>query len=114
MEGKTHRYQLALQAPLAAPGGKGGKASKGNSAATKEEDRKEGAEEPERYAWARCKRIVTMSEMRRCGVPFTGDHVEVLARDLAWEELQWAPGGVRIQSEFYPLCRIHFMPKTSE
>ncbi|XP_073389172.1 uncharacterized protein [Physcomitrium patens] len=62
----------------------------------------------EYYRWSKCKRPLSLSCMKRKGVPLPEDFIEVLEEGLTWEEVQWSPTSVWIRGAEYVLSRAHF------
>jgi len=60
------------------------------------------------YRWAKCKRPLSLSSMKKKGVPLPEEFVEVLEEGLTWEEIQWAPTSVWIRGTEYILTRAQF------
>ncbi|CAI9108858.1 OLC1v1008558C1 [Oldenlandia corymbosa var. corymbosa] len=61
------------------------------------------------FRWSRCKKILPQSKMISVGIPLPPEHVEVLADNLDWEDINWTPVGVHITGKEYSLARAHFM-----
>ncbi|BDA47506.1 probable transcriptional regulatory protein rxt3 at N-terminal half [Coccomyxa sp. Obi] len=73
-----------------------------------------GAEPPPRevFRWARCRRILTQTQLRRVGMPLPESYLDVLEPALAWEDLQWSPTGVAVKGKSYQIVRLHFTKQT--
>ncbi|CAN0865142.1 hypothetical protein LINGRAHAP2_LOCUS9150 [Linum grandiflorum] len=61
------------------------------------------------FRWSRCKRPLPQKLMRSIGIPLPLEHVEVLAENLDWEDVQWSQTGVVIAGKEYTLARVHFL-----
>uniref|UniRef100_A0A7I4DEM4 Histone deacetylation protein Rxt3 n=1 Tax=Physcomitrium patens TaxID=3218 RepID=A0A7I4DEM4_PHYPA len=66
------------------------------------------SEPHEYYRWSKCKRPLSLSSMKRKGVPLPGEFVEVLEEGLGWEEIQWSPTSVWVRGTEYILSRAQF------
>ncbi|XP_038706491.1 uncharacterized protein LOC120002019 isoform X3 [Tripterygium wilfordii] len=61
------------------------------------------------FRLSRCKRPLPQKFMRSIGIPLPPEHVEVLADNLDWEDVQWSQTGVWIAGKEYTLARVHFL-----
>ncbi|ESQ40794.1 hypothetical protein EUTSA_v10012626mg [Eutrema salsugineum] len=61
------------------------------------------------FRWSRCKKPLPQKLMRSIGFPLPPDHIEVLAENLDWEDVQWSQTGVWIAGKEYTLARVHFL-----
>ncbi|XP_024382608.1 uncharacterized protein [Physcomitrium patens] len=66
------------------------------------------SEPHEYYRWSKCKRPLSLSSMKKKGVPLSEEFIEVLEEGLAWEEIQWSPTGVWVRGTVYILSRAQF------
>eukprot|EP00897_Mesotaenium_endlicherianum_P001716 jgi/Mesen1/1572/ME000134S00692 len=114
-QGNNHGHQHGGRGRANSPlrGGPGAGVGNQGPSTSQQQQQHQGegaASEKETFRWARCK-LLTLSEMRRKGVPLPSDCTQVLQAGLSWEEIQWAPAGVIVRGVSYPLTRAHFMPK---
>ena len=115
-ESQSQRFELSLKTASSDNSNSGGSPGGGQAAAVATEGGDNGSDmQPPKkvdlFVWVRCHRICPLSEIRRMGVPLPEGEMEVLKDDIEWEQVQWAPNGVNICGEFYPLARVHFMPR---
>ncbi|XP_071915193.1 uncharacterized protein [Coffea arabica] len=61
------------------------------------------------FRWSRCKNILHETKMISIGIPLPLEHVEVLADNLEWEDINWTSTGVVIAGKEYHLARARFM-----
>nr|XP_027078306.1 uncharacterized protein LOC113701740 isoform X1 [Coffea arabica] len=61
------------------------------------------------FRWSRCKNLLRQTKMISIGIPLPLEHVEVLADNLEWEDINWTSTGVVIAGKEYHLARAHFM-----
>uniref|UniRef100_A0A061S8E9 Histone-deactylase complex 1 n=1 Tax=Tetraselmis sp. GSL018 TaxID=582737 RepID=A0A061S8E9_9CHLO len=68
----------------------------------------ESAEE-DLFRWSRCKRNLSLAQMRKVGLPMPESMLEVLEPALRWEDFQWCPSGVFVKGSHYPMVRVQFV-----
>ncbi|XP_077249655.1 uncharacterized protein LOC143889371 [Tasmannia lanceolata] len=61
------------------------------------------------FRWSRCKKPLPQKAMLSIGVPLPVEHLEALADNLDWEDIEWAQGGVVIGGNKYRLERVNFL-----
>ncbi|GFR40958.1 hypothetical protein Agub_g1622 [Astrephomene gubernaculifera] len=64
------------------------------------------------FTFARCKAPLPISLLQKTGVPQPAELVEVVEKDVEWEEFQWGVSSLHLRGKEYPLRRMHFMPNT--
>ncbi|CAI5504841.1 unnamed protein product [Closterium sp. Naga37s-1] len=65
------------------------------------------------YRWTQCVPPLPLDQLRSHGCPLPVAFTKILESGLAWDEVQWAPGGVWVRGLHYPVVRAHFMPRKS-
>ena len=97
------RYEISRQeSNPSAPASNGEASSEGGSGGS-------GSHAEEKYCWSRCLQPLSLSQMRKAGVPLPAERVQVLEGGLEWEDFKWSPSGVYVKGIHYPLLRCHFM-----
>ncbi|CAN1342677.1 hypothetical protein LINPERPRIM_LOCUS39536 [Linum perenne] len=61
------------------------------------------------FRWSRCKKPLPQKLMQSIGIPLPPEHVEMVAENLDWEDVQWSQTGVVIAGKEYTLARVHFL-----
>ncbi|XP_058097718.1 uncharacterized protein LOC131242833 [Magnolia sinica] len=79
-----------------------------NTCATQVSERSRG-DRDDVFRWSRCKKPLPQKVMRLIGIPLPAEHLEILADNLDWEDVQWSQTGVRISGKEYTLARVHFL-----
>ncbi|PNH12375.1 hypothetical protein TSOC_000649 [Tetrabaena socialis] len=64
------------------------------------------------FSFARCKAPLPISLLQKTGVPQPAELVDVVDKDIDWEEIQWGVSSLHLRGKEYPLRRMHFMPHT--
>jgi hypothetical protein len=82
-------------------------ASSGEAAAASFQDASSANEE--KYCWARCIEPLPLSQMRKAGVPLPAGRVQVIERDLEWEDFKWSPSAVYVLGVRYAILRCQFI-----
>ncbi|CAI5465830.1 unnamed protein product [Closterium sp. Yama58-4] len=75
------------------------------------------------YRWTQCVPPLPLDQLRSHGCPLPAAFTKILESGLAWDEVQWAPGGcgcgacitpwVWVRGLHHPVVRAHFMPRKS-
>ncbi|PNW85357.1 hypothetical protein CHLRE_03g182600v5 [Chlamydomonas reinhardtii] len=64
------------------------------------------------FTFARCKAPLPISLLQKTGVPQPAELVEVVEKDIEWEEFKWGVSSVNLRGKEYVLKRMHFMSNT--
>jgi hypothetical protein len=64
----------------------------------------------DRFRWAEVSPKAIFYSEPSSGVPLKQEHINILASDLDWDEIEWGPCSVRIRGIEYPVQTILFKP----
>ncbi|EFJ52132.1 hypothetical protein VOLCADRAFT_103146 [Volvox carteri f. nagariensis] len=64
------------------------------------------------FTFARCKAPLPVSLLQKTGVPQPAELVEVVEKDVDWEDFQWGVSSLHLRGKEFALRRMHFMPNT--